>query len=85
MTKDALYLGGLIRLLAYLNEGGRVDSLLVGKISLTDEPLVVELLDRGVLGEPPLTPRFLESAEAVALLGEIRAGAGVLDLVGVAA
>jgi uncharacterized protein (TIGR02421 family) len=85
MTKDALYLGGLIRLLTYLSEGGCIDSLLVGKISLADEPLVVELLDRGVLGEPPLVPRFLESVEAVAMLGEIRAGAGVLDLVGVAA
>ena len=85
MTKDALYLGGLTRLFSYLHDGGRLDSLLVGKISLADEPLVADLLDRGVLVEPPLMPRFLESAEAVERLAQIRAGAGVLELGGVAA
>ena len=84
MTKDALYLGGLIRLFSYLREGGRFDSLLVGKISLADEPLVADLLERGVLIEPPLVPRFLESASAVDRLAEIKAGASVLDLGGVA-
>jgi len=85
MTKDALYLGGLIRLLAYLRDGGRLDSLLVGKISLVDEPLVVDLLERGVLVEPPLRPRFMESAVALERLAEIREGAGVMELGGVAA
>jgi uncharacterized protein (TIGR02421 family) len=85
MTKDALYLGGLTRLFSYLRDGGRLDPLLVGKISLADEPLVADLLERGVLVEPPLAPRFLESAWAVDRLAEIRAGASVLDLGGVAA
>ena len=84
MTKDALYLGGLIRLFAYLHEGGRFDSLLVGKISLEDEPLVVDLLDRGVLVEPPLRPRFMESESARDRLDRIRDGAGVMELGGVA-
>lgn len=84
MTKDALYLGGLIRLLTYLHDGGRLDSLLVGKISLADEPLVVDLLERRVLVEPPLRPRFMESAVALDRLGEIREGAGVMELGGVA-
>jgi len=80
MTKDALYLGGLTRLFSYLRDGGSFDPLLVGKISLTDEPLVADLLERGVLVVPPLVPRFLESASAVDRLAEIRAGASVLDL-----
>jgi uncharacterized protein (TIGR02421 family) len=85
MTKDALYLGGLTRLLAYLRDGGSLDALLVGKISLADEPLVVDLLDRGVLVEPPLRPRFVESATALDRLDEIRKGAGVMEIGGVAA
>jgi uncharacterized protein (TIGR02421 family) len=85
MTKDALYLGGLTRLLTYLQEGGRLDPLLVGKISLADEPLVADLLERGVLVEPPLRPRFLESIEALDRLGRIEDGAGIMELGGVAA
>ena len=85
MTKDALYLGGLTRLLTYLQEGGRLDPLLVGKISLADEPLVSDLLERGVLVEPPLRPRFLESRDALDRLARIQDGAGILELGGVAA
>lgn len=85
MTKDALYLGGLTRLLTYLQEGGRLDPLLIGKISLADEPLVADLLERGVLVEPPLRPRFLESRDALDRLARIKDGAGILELGGVAA
>ena len=85
MTKDALYLGGLNRLISYLAEDGRIDSLLVGKISLSDEPLVADLLDRAVLIEPPLTPRFLESESAMERLERIRGGVSVIELGGVAA
>jgi hypothetical protein len=85
MTKDALYLAGLTRLLAYLHEGGSLDALLVGKISLADEPLVVDLLDRGVLVEPPLRPRFMESESALDRLAKIRKGAGVIEIGGIAA
>ncbi len=83
MTKDALYLGGLTRLLTYLQEGGRLDPLLVGKISLADEPLVADLLERGVLVDPPLRPRFLESRDALDRLARIQEGAGIMELGGV--
>lgn len=85
MTKDALYLGGLIRLLSYLRDGGRLDPLLIGKISLADEPLVGDLLERGVLVDPPLRPRFMESTSAVERLAQIRAGADIMELGGIAA
>lgn len=85
MTKDALYLGGIARLLTFIQEGGDLDSLLVGKISLADGPLVVDLLERNVLVEPPLRPRFLDSDEAREQLARIEDGAGVLELVGIAA
>ena len=85
MTKDALYLGGITRLLTFIQEGGDLDSLLVGKISLADGPLVVDLLERKVLVEPPLRPRFLDSEQAPEQLARIEDGAGVLELVGIAA
>jgi uncharacterized protein (TIGR02421 family) len=85
MTKDALYLGGITRLLTFIQEGGDLDSLLVGKISLADGPLINDLLERNVLVEPPLRPRFLDTDEATEQLARIEDGAGVLELVGIAA
>ena len=85
MTKDALYLGGIVRLLTFIREGGDLDSLLVGKISLVDEPLINDLLDRKVLVDPPLRPRFLDTDETPEQLARIQDGAGVLELVGIAA
>jgi hypothetical protein len=85
MTKDALYLGGIVRLLTFIQEGGDLDSLLVGKISLADGPLITDLLDRKVLVEPPLRPRFLDSAGASEKLARIEDGAGIMELVGIAA
>ena len=83
MTKDALYLAGLTKLLDHLREGGDLDSLFVGKISLAYQPLVTELLDRGVLGEPVLVPRFLATESAVERLDRIRDGEDILELGGV--
>jgi uncharacterized protein (TIGR02421 family) len=85
MTKDALYLGGITRLLAFVKAGGDLESLLVGKVSLTDAPFITELLERKVLVDPPLRPRFLETDRSSEQLARIADGAGVLDLVGIAA
>jgi uncharacterized protein (TIGR02421 family) len=85
MTKDALYLGGITRLLTFLQEGGDIDSLLVGKVSLADAPFVTDLLERNVLVDPPLRPRYLETDQAPEQLARIVDGVGVLDLVGIAA
>jgi uncharacterized protein (TIGR02421 family) len=79
ITKDALYLAGLTKLLDHLREGGALVSLFVGKISLAYEPLVVELLERGVLVEPPLVPRFLATKSAVERLDRIRDGQDILS------
>ena len=85
MTKDAVYLRGLVRLCEHLSAGGTLDGLLVGKVTLEDEPLITELLERKVLSPPPLRPRFLDTDIARRLLGEIRAGATVRDIGGIAA
>lgn len=59
LTKDAIYLRGLLDLLEHLARGGTLDLLWLGKFSLTDLPLVGELADRGLLHEPKLLPRYL--------------------------
>lgn len=81
LTKDAIYLRGLLQLLDYLAGGGALEPLLVGKIALDQVPLVEELLARGVLRAPPLRPRWLDAAGAPARLARARAGMRPVDLV----
>ncbi|HUG83992.1 MAG TPA: tyrosine/phenylalanine carboxypeptidase domain-containing protein [Euzebya sp.] len=85
MTKDAIYLRGLVRLCEHLAKGGNLDRLFVGKITLEDEPLVEELIGREVLCAPVLLPRFLTTDIACRRLEEIRGGKDVRDLGGIAA
>lgn len=65
LTKDAIYLRGLLDLLDHLRRGGRLDLLFLGKFALRDLPLVQDLHDRGALCPPRLTPRWLLDPEAV--------------------
>lgn len=81
LTKDAVYLRGLIRLHQYLRTGGELEPLLVGKISAENIPLIKELLWREVLHAPPLRPRYLDDPQALERLEKARASASVLDLV----
>jgi len=85
ITKDAVYLRGLVRLCEHLEAGGALERLFIGKVALEDEPLVTELRARDVLSEPPLRPRFLDTAIARHRLDEIRAGRDVRHLGGIAA
>lgn len=86
LTKDAVYLRGLVALLDYLTTGGAAEEpdllepLLVGKVDLPHVPSIRELLDRGLLEPPVLTPRFLGMEEARDRLQILRAGATPLDL-----
>jgi uncharacterized protein (TIGR02421 family) len=80
LTKDAIYLRGLVQLLAYLRDGGAVEPLLVGKIGFAHIPVVAGLVERGVLHAGPLTPRWLGNANAPRL-DRLRAGLRASDLV----
>ena len=64
MTKDAIYLRGLVDLLEHLGEGGRLDLLWLGKFSLRDLPLVGDLQERGVLRPARVLPRYLDDPAA---------------------
>ncbi|MGI9084216.1 MAG: flavohemoglobin expression-modulating QEGLA motif protein [Aeromicrobium sp.] len=68
MTKDAIYLRGLVALLHHLRNGGDLDLLWLGKFSLEDFALVGDLKERGVLNPPRLLPRYLDDPDAAAKL-----------------
>lgn len=59
LTKDAIYLRGLLDVLHHVAGGGDLDLLWLGKFSLDDLPLVGDLADRGLLAAPALLPRYL--------------------------
>jgi hypothetical protein len=81
LTKDAIYLRGLDRMLRHLADGQPIDPLLVGKVPLDFVPLVQELQWRGVLRPPQLQPRWLTAPGSAERLEAIRAGLDILDLV----
>ena len=68
LTKDAIYLRGLVDILEHLDRGGDLDLLWLGKFSLDDLPLVAELAGRGALVDARLRPRFLDDPDALARL-----------------
>lgn len=80
LTKDVVYLRGLVEVLDYLRGGGEVEPLLVGKIGLDHLPLVRELQHREVLRPAPLRPRYLDRPEVKQRLARLRYGLTVADL-----
>jgi len=80
LTKDAVYLAGLIDLMSYLKEGGDLKHLYTGKFNITHIDLIKELLYRKVLKEPEL-PRFLERKSVQKRLKKLRKGIDITELV----
>jgi uncharacterized protein (TIGR02421 family) len=80
LTKDAIYLRGLVQLLAYLRAGNPLAPLLVGKLALDQVPLIEELLRREVVRPAALVPRWLAAPGAAARLSRAASGIRPLDL-----
>jgi hypothetical protein len=80
LTKDAVYLRGLVEILAYIGKGGDLSPLFVGKIAADHIPIVRELRLQGVLREPVLRPRYMEDANCIQRLEKLNANPSVLDL-----
>jgi hypothetical protein len=64
MTKDAIYLRGLVELLEHLGSDGSLDQLWLGKFSLRDLPLIGDLEERGLLRPARVLPRYLHDPAA---------------------
>jgi uncharacterized protein (TIGR02421 family) len=80
LTKDAVYLRGLVEILDYLKGGGEIEPLFIGKLALEHVPVVRELVYREVLLAPPLTPHYMTHPLAAERLRLAHAGLTVLDL-----
>jgi uncharacterized protein (TIGR02421 family) len=80
LTKDAVYLAGLIDLLDYLKKGGNLENLYTGKFNITHVSLIEELLYRNVLKQPEL-PRFLKRDIVNERLKKLREGIEITELV----
>jgi len=59
LTKDAVYLKGLVNLIEYIKQGKDIAPLLIGKIRQDYIPVVNELTFRGLLAKIPIKPRYL--------------------------
>jgi uncharacterized protein (TIGR02421 family) len=64
LTKDAVYLRGLLQILRYLRSGGSPRAFWMGKFGLNHLPLIEELMWREVLRPAPLHPRYMDDADA---------------------
>jgi len=80
LSKDVVYLRGLVEILDYLRSG-RMEPLLVGKIATEHIPMIDELTHRNVLTRPAITPRFLTTPQYERRLARLRAGLSPLDLI----
>ena len=72
LTKDIVYLRGVLGLVDYLRNGGDLEPLLIGKVALVHAPVVRELIWRKVLRAQPLSPLWLREPEALARLAKLR-------------
>jgi uncharacterized protein (TIGR02421 family) len=81
LTKDAVYLRGLIELLDYLSDGGDIEPLFVGKMGTEHISIIRELQWREVLRPAPLAPRYMSFPQAAEKLKNLRNGISVLELI----
>ena len=81
LVKDAVYLRGLVELLKYLERGGKLEPLFVGKIATEHIPIIRELQYRHVLKPAPLRPRYMEHPHITEKLTYLRNGLTPLNLV----
>jgi len=72
MTKDALYLDGLIDVLAYLKNGGDIDFLFIGKFGFKQRAVLQRLLDAGFLKPAALIPDIFTGRDGRQRLANLR-------------
>ncbi|MGW8321039.1 MAG: flavohemoglobin expression-modulating QEGLA motif protein [Thermodesulfobacteriota bacterium] len=81
LTKDGVYLRGLVSVLEYLRDGGDVEPLYIGKISADHIPVVKELRLRRVLSPASVVPRYLRTERGKERLARVRETEDVFALV----
>ena len=82
LTKDAVYLRGLRRVMEHVGAGGSLDVLWLGKMALADIPKVDALRQRGVLHDPLLLPRYLDDPAVHERLAAVTSRTSPSELIG---
>lgn len=59
LTKDAVYLKGLLNIIEYIKKGHDIKPLLIGKIRQDYLPVIEELIHRQILKAIPIIPKYL--------------------------
>ena len=72
LTKDAVYLSGLVDLIDYLHEDGEFEPLFIGKFALSHRVVLDQLIGEGWAVAPQLLPRYFTNDRALARLAECR-------------
>jgi len=80
LTKDAVYLKGLLNIIEYLKKGKSLEPLLIGKIRQDYIPVVQELIHRQILTAIPIKPRYLDE-KYLSKIANIRSGGNVFNLI----
>ena len=81
LAKDAIYLRGLLDILAHLRGGGDLEPFWLGKIAARHFAVMQELSQRGLLKAPRLVPQFMAAKGAPERLARLRAGLAPIDLI----
>lgn len=79
LTKDAVYLKGLLNLIEYIKQGNDIAPLLIGKIRQDYIPVINELTFRGLLSKIPIKPRYL-SAPFLKHINTIKKGGNIFTM-----
>jgi len=79
LTKDAVYLKGLLNLIEYIKQGKDLAPLLIGKIRQDYIPVINELTFRGLLSKIPIKPRYL-TTPYLKHLDKIKKGGNIFSL-----
>lgn len=80
-TKDVIYLRGLVEVKKYIEKGGELEPLLMGKFALKHLPVIEGLMARRVLKKTNLAPRYLHSEESKSKLRKIREGISLSQMI----
>lgn len=80
LTKDAVYLQGLIEVIEYIRSGEDIGLLTIGKIRKDYLPIIQDLIQRGYMKAPLIKPRYL-SEEFQPRLESIRQDGSIFKLI----
>jgi uncharacterized protein (TIGR02421 family) len=80
LLKDIMYLKGLLKLRAYIQQGGELKALLSGKFGFHHIEIIQQLTERNVLRPPVLTPRYLDHKDFETKIEQIKKGLPISEM-----